>query len=82
VFVVGGTVRTGGRVLQQLVSRGVRVRAIVRSVGKVPAPISEHPNVTLIEADLERHVHGCDAVVPCLGHVMSVRGCSVRRSIW
>ena len=31
VLVVGGTGRTGGRVVQQLLDRGVNVRAIVRS---------------------------------------------------
>jgi hypothetical protein len=82
VLVVGGTGRTGGRLLQQLALRGAYVRAIVRSAAKVPATLAQHPNVTLIEADLlalsdaelEQHVHGCDAAVSCLGHVMSLRG--------
>ena len=82
VLVVGGTGRTGGRVLQQLVGRGIHVRAIVRSAGKLPARIAESPDVEVVEAsvlslsdeDLQRHVRGCDAVISCLGHVLTVWG--------
>ncbi len=81
-LVVGGTGRTGHRVLQQLLGRGVSVRAIVRSPSKLPPDIAGHPALTLIEAsllalteaELERHVRGCDAVISCLGHVLSLKG--------
>jgi uncharacterized protein YbjT (DUF2867 family) len=36
ILVVGGTGRAGRRVLGQLLARGVDVRAIVRSVGRLP----------------------------------------------
>jgi len=82
VLVLGGTGRTGGGVLEQLLSRGVAVRAIVRSAGRLPAGAAGHAGLTVVEADLlslsddglRRHVAGCDAVISCLGHVMSLRG--------
>ena len=40
VLLVGGTGRTGGRVLQQLLGRGVNVRAIVRSAERLPAGVA------------------------------------------
>ncbi len=82
VLLVGGTGRTGRRALQQLLDRGIRVRAIVRSGGKLPPEVAGHPNLTVIEARLlsladdalQRHLGGCDAVVSCLGHVLSLTG--------
>jgi len=82
VLLLGGTGRTGGRVLQQLLDRGVRVRAIVRSAERLPVGAAEHPDLTVIEADLlslsdeqvREQVDGCDAVISCLGHVISARG--------
>lgn len=82
VLLVGGTGRTGKRALQQLLQRGISVRAIVRSRSKLPASLAEHPNLTLIEAsvlalsdeELQRHLRGCDAVLSCLGHVISLKG--------
>jgi nucleoside-diphosphate-sugar epimerase len=82
VLLVGGTGRTGRRTLQQLLDRGVSVRAVVRSPGKLPPGVAGHPGLTVIEAsllalrdgELQRHLGGCDAVVSCLGHVLSLRG--------
>ncbi|HET6496795.1 MAG TPA: NAD(P)-binding oxidoreductase [Thermoleophilia bacterium] len=82
VLLLGGTGRTGGRVLQQLLGRGVRVRAIVRSAEKLPADVADHPNLTLVVADLlslgdeqlGEQVDDCDVVISCLGHVISLRG--------
>jgi NAD(P)-dependent dehydrogenase (short-subunit alcohol dehydrogenase family) len=82
VLLVGGTGRTGRRVLEQLLSRGVSVRAIVRSAQKLTAGAAEHPNLTVVEADLlslddenlQHHIRGCDAVISCLGHVLSLKG--------
>ena len=82
VLLLGGTGRTGGRVLKQLLERGVRVRAVVRSAERLPAGVAGDPQLTVVAADLpgmsdeelRRQVEGCDAVVSCLGHVMSARG--------
>jgi nucleoside-diphosphate-sugar epimerase len=82
VLLLGGTGRTGRRVLEQLLSRGIRVRAIVRSTRKIPAGAAGDPNLELVEAslpslrdeDLRRHLRDCHAIVSCLGHVISARG--------
>ena len=82
VLLVGGTGRTGRRVLAQLLERGVSVRAIVRSASRLPEGIADHPRLTVVEADLlslggedlVARVRGCDAVISCLGHVISVKG--------
>jgi hypothetical protein len=82
VLLVGGTGRTGGRVLRQLVRSGIRVRAIVRSARRLQTSTAEGPGVDVTEAsllalsdeELQRHVRGCDAVISCLGHVLSLEG--------
>ena len=82
ILLLGGTGRTGRRVLERLLARGVRVRAVVRSAGKLPAGAAHAPGLTTVEADLlslsreqfAEHLRECDAVVSCLGHVISLRG--------
>jgi nucleoside-diphosphate-sugar epimerase len=82
VLLLGGTGRTGRRVLRQLLDRGVRVRAIVRSAGRLPPDALQDPGLTVVEADLpalddyelRRQVSGCDAVISCLGHSISLNG--------
>ncbi|OFZ01717.1 MAG: hypothetical protein A2070_11755 [Bdellovibrionales bacterium GWC1_52_8] len=79
VLLVGGSGRTGMRVLEQLLNRGIRVRVIVRSPQKLPISTAKHPNLSIVEAnllslsdeDLLRHISGCDAVISCLGHNIS-----------
>ena len=82
VLLVGGTGRTGRLVLQQLLGRGLAVRAIVRSRGKLPPEVAADPNLTVVEASLlslgeealRQHLRGCDAVISCLGHVLNLKG--------
>ncbi len=82
VLVVGATGRTGGRVVQQLLERGANVRVIVRSATRLPEGVAGHPRLQVLEADLlslpaeelQRQVVGCDAVISCLGHVISLKG--------
>jgi nucleoside-diphosphate-sugar epimerase len=82
VLLLGGTGRTGRRVLEQLLRRGVSVRAIVRSASRLPEGAAGNPRLTVIVADLlslgdaelRRYVAGCDAVVSCLGHTISLKG--------
>ena len=52
VLLLGGTGRTGGRVLQQLLGRGARVRAVVRSAERLPAGVADDPRLTVVVADL------------------------------
>ncbi len=82
VLVVGATGRTGGRVVRQLLARGVRVRAVVRSAARLPAGVASHANFACAEADLlampdadlAAQVRGCDAIVSCLGHTITFAG--------
>ena len=82
VLLLGGTGRTGSRVLQQLLGRGVHVRAVVRSAERLPAGVADDPRLTVVEADLlslsaeqvKDQVDGCDAVISCLGHTISAQG--------
>ena len=82
VLLLGGTGRTGGRVLQQLLGRGVHVRAVVRSAERLPAGVAGDPRLTVVEADLlslsdeqvKEQVDGCDVVISCLGHTISAQG--------
>ena len=82
VLLYGGTGRTGGRVLTQLLERGVDVRAIVRDPARLPDSVGEHPRLTVVEDDLlslsadelRAHLAGCDTVISCLGHTLSARG--------
>ena len=82
VLVFGGTGRTGGRVLGQLLERGVRVRAVVRSAERLPDGVAGATGLSVTEADLlslsddefADLLGGCDAVVSCLGHTMDAHG--------
>jgi nucleoside-diphosphate-sugar epimerase len=82
VLLLGATGRTGGRVLEQLLRRGVRVRVLVRSAERLGAYAAGDPNLTVVVADLSSltdedlvpHVRDCYAVVSCLGHGANLRG--------
>ncbi len=82
VLLVGGTGRTGGRVLERLLSCDIGVRAIVRSAGRLPKGAAQDPGLEVVkadllslsDADLQRNVRGCDAVISCLGHVLTLKG--------
>lgn len=82
ILLLGGTGRTGARTLEQLLGRGHAVRAVVRSRDRVPPACLANPDLAitqaevlaLSDAELRRLVDGCDAVVSCLGHVLSFRG--------
>jgi nucleoside-diphosphate-sugar epimerase len=82
VLLLGGTGRTGRRVLDGLLSHGVIVRAVVRSAGRLPERVTADPKVRVLEAgllslsdeELRRQVRGCDAVICCLGHTISFAG--------
>lgn len=82
VLLLGGTGRTGGRVLQQLLERRVSVRAVVRSPHKLPKTVADDRSLTVIESDvlgladeeLATYIDGCDAVISCLGHTTNLSG--------
>ncbi len=82
VLILGATGRTGSSALIQLLERGVPVRAIVRSADRLPSGSAGNPLLEVVEADLlslppevlAEHLAGCDTVISCLGHTISVRG--------
>jgi nucleoside-diphosphate-sugar epimerase len=82
VLILGATGRTGGRVLSQLLERGIAVRAIVRTASRLPGGVADHPLLEVVEADLldlptadlVAQLEGCGTVVSCLGHNVSARG--------
>ena len=58
------------------------MRAVVRSAARLPAGVAGDPRLTVVEADLlslseaevRGLVDGCDVVISCLGHTISLRG--------
>ena len=82
VLLLGGTGRTGGRALQQLLGRGVHVRAVVRSAERLPSGVADDPKLTVVVADLVslsdeqlgEQLDGCDVVISGLGHTISAQG--------
>ncbi|WP_283431213.1 NAD(P)-dependent oxidoreductase [Neorhodopirellula lusitana] len=81
-LVVGASGATGRLLVEQLLSRGLSVRAIVRSLDRLPPAMAEHPNLDLIPAsvsqasdsELADFVRDCDAVASCLGHNLTFQG--------
>jgi nucleoside-diphosphate-sugar epimerase len=82
VLLLGATGRTGRLVLSQLLERGIRVKAIVRSADRLPAELSDHERLAVVEADLlalsddyvRALVSDCQAVISCLGHTATFQG--------
>jgi nucleoside-diphosphate-sugar epimerase len=82
ILVVGASGATGRLLVEQLLSRGHSVIAIVRSEESLPELIRNHENLSLIcatlldmgDTEIRQYVRECDAVASCLGHHMSMRG--------
>ena len=81
-LIVGASGATGRLLTEELLNRGQFVKVIVRSPDKLPTAIKNHNNLTVIQAsvldlsdaELAQHVKGCDAVVSCLGHNITLKG--------
>jgi len=81
-LVAGASGATGRLLVEQLLNRGQDVKIIVRSPDKLPERFKNNDNVSVIhasilalsDAELTRHVKGCDAIASCLGHNLSVKG--------
>jgi nucleoside-diphosphate-sugar epimerase len=81
VLVVGASGATGRLVVEQLLNRGKKVKAMLRSPEKYPE-FKNRENLTVISAsvleisdvELSRHVKSCEAVVSCLGHNITFKG--------
>ena len=81
-LIVGASGATGRLLVEQLLERGQHVRVIVRSPEKLSESLKNHDNLSVIQAslldlsdaELARHVNGCQAVASCLGHNISFKG--------
>ena len=82
ILVAGATGATGRLLVEQLINRGHIVKVIVRSPLKLPENLKNHDRMIVIhanildlnEADMSRHMNGCDAVASCLGHTINLKG--------
>ena len=82
VLVVGASGATGRLLTEQLLERGHKVKAIVRSPDKLPDSLKNQENLSVIhasvlelsDAEMVQHIKGCDAVASCLGHNISFKG--------
>lgn len=81
-LVVGATGATGQLLVEQLLNRGHKVKAVVRSFEKAPKAFRDHLNVSIIEAnileltdeEMAELVADCSAVASCLGHNLTFKG--------
>lgn len=82
ILVVGASGATGRLLVAELLSRGERVRAVLRNRESLPETLRTHPELSLVETSLldctdnemDRLVEGCTGVASCLGHNMTLRG--------
>jgi nucleoside-diphosphate-sugar epimerase len=81
ILVVGASGATGRLLVKDLLNRGEKVTAIVRSAEKL-TELLNNENLTVIEAsvlelseaEMVAYVKDCDAVASCLGHTISFKG--------
>ncbi len=81
-LIVGATGATGKLLVKELLDRREHVKAVVRSSDRLPKALRDHPNLSIIEAnildltdqEMAEHVRGCSAVASCLGHNLSFKG--------
>ncbi len=81
-LVVGATGATGKLLVEQLLQRGQKVKAIVRTPDSHKDDVKNHAGFSEIHAsvleltdtELKQHVSGCDAIVSCLGHNLTFKG--------
>ena len=81
VLVLGASGRTGRRLVDALLGRGIGVRAVVRPGSARPFP-AHAPDLEVVRGDVARAdaatyagwLAGCDAAACCLGHRTTLRG--------
>jgi nucleoside-diphosphate-sugar epimerase len=81
-IVVGASGTTGRLLVEQLLSRGQRVKAVVRSPDSLPRILTDNPQLSVIHAsildlsdpEIAEHISECDAAASCLGHNLTFKG--------
>ncbi|WP_347839258.1 NAD(P)-binding oxidoreductase [uncultured Draconibacterium sp.] len=81
ILIVGASGATGRLLVKDLLDRGEKVTAVVRSTEKLSTllhatnlKVVEAPVLELSDNTMAELVRDCDAVVSCLGHNMSFKG--------
>jgi len=82
ILIVGANGATGRLLVTELLDRGHRVKAIVRSAENFSQAIRENENFSIIRAnvldlsnaEIDKYIKECDAVASCLGHNVSFKG--------
>ncbi len=82
ILVVGASGATGRLLVEQLLVRNQKVKAVVRDPEKFPKNFINDNNLTVIRAsildlndnEMRQLVKRCGAVVSCLGHNLSLKG--------
>ena len=82
VLVVGASGATGSKLVEQLLRKEYKVRVIVRSPEKLPESWKKSPNIQIISAsilelseiELIEYTKGCESVISCLGHNITLKG--------
>lgn len=81
-LVLGASGATGKMLVEQLLLKSQKVKAIVRRSANIPQSWKSNPDVTLIYADINgisfddmtEYMTGCTAVASCLGHNINIKG--------
>ena len=82
ILIIGASGATGRLLVEELLNRGQKVRVVVISLESLPEKIKSHANLFVIEesildmshTDMVALVRGCNAVVSCLGHNLTLQG--------
>ncbi|MGE5681287.1 MAG: NAD(P)-binding oxidoreductase, partial [Bacillota bacterium] len=82
VLVLGASGATGRQAVSQLIKRGVSLRIVTRKNAVIPEEIRSNKLVEHITGNIaefnkmenEALVSGCDAVICCLGHNITMKG--------
>ncbi|WP_319591654.1 NAD(P)-binding oxidoreductase [uncultured Draconibacterium sp.] len=81
ILIVGASGATGRLLVKDLLDRGEKVTAVVRSTEKLSAvlhdknlKVVEAPVLELSDNTMAELVRDCDAVVSCLGHNVTLKG--------
>ncbi len=81
-LVLGASGATGKLVVQQLLKKNIKVRAVVRESAVIPDQISDDKSIEIIRgnindfeiAQIKDLVKDCDCVICCLGHNINLKG--------
>ncbi len=81
ILIVGASGATGRLLVEQLLDRGHKVKAIVRSpetltkfLNNKNLTVTSASILELSDTEMASHVKGCDAIASCLGHNITFKG--------